>query len=261
MTCLEFGEISELYASAELGGAEVASCEAHLDVCASCAREFKKMRQADAALRSAALRETVETSVLDARVREYIEKDLASHAPHAMLARRPWAVAALGLAAAAALYLVGHPAMAPQQAVLAAAAQDHQHEVTEHALRHWVKDPRDIAAFAAENGITQQVLSAIVPAGYHLDRAKRCPLDGVSFVHLVYSNGQREFSVFLHANGATPAGQAPASARAAASGVYAVDFSAGHVGYLETPRLTALVVNSDSHSAAVSLAQTLRSSL
>ena len=262
MTCLEFAEIAQLYASEAADGASAASCEAHLDVCASCAREFKKMKQADAVLRSAALGEPIDTANVDARVRECIAADLASRTPQGVSARRKWAIAALAVAAAAALYVIGYPTLAPHQGLLAAAAQDHHREVVEHGLRRWVRDPNDIAAFAAENGIAQQVLSTIAPAGYHLDRAKRCPLDGVSFVHLVYSNGQQEFSVFLRAGPAVPGNRISGSAaRASAqSGAYKADFASDHVECIETPRLTALTVASRDSAPAVSL-DALRRSL
>lgn len=76
------------------------------------------------------------------------------------------------------------------------AARDHQMEVVEHRSRHWRTDPADLRAVENEHPIA-------VPAGYRLKEAKTCGIAGKPVMHLVYTDGTRDVSVYItgHATG------------------------------------------------------------
>ena len=42
-------------------------------------------------------------------------------------------------------------------------------------------------------------VAGLAPQGYRLEHAKMCGLDGKPALHLVYTNGSQEFSVFVRA--------------------------------------------------------------
>ena len=77
------------------------------------------------------------------------------------------------------------------------AARDHQLEVLDHQPRHWRSDLAAIEPIASRFGITRAQISDFAPAGLHLARAKVCGLDGSPALHLVYSDGRREISMYV----------------------------------------------------------------
>mgnify|MGYP001079506426 CR=1 FL=1 len=70
------------------------------------------------------------------------------------------------------------------------AARDHRAEVIEHRPRHWKTAPQDLNAIAGQYRIT-------APAGFSLKEAKRCGISGKPVMHLVYTDGKRDVSVYV----------------------------------------------------------------
>jgi hypothetical protein len=101
-----------------------------------------------------------------------------------------WAVAAAILIGA----VMGYRALRPPR-VLLDAALDHRREVVDHQPRRWRSDPAEIEKLAARS----QLRGALAPAGYRLEHAKMCGIGGKPALHLVYTNGSREFSMFVRA--------------------------------------------------------------
>jgi len=144
--------------------------------------------------------------------------------------------------------------------VYAAVVHDHQVEVVERAHRPWVSDSAVIDLLAAKQGVSEGALAAIAPANYHLERAKLCPLDGSTYLHLVYSDGAHELSVFLHQGDLAPL---PGATRGSANGRMLHTASVGHdyLAGFQSDRLTALVVTDQSAPAALDAARTVASAL
>lgn len=253
------------YTCGEMDPTAAAEFEAHMAACPSCSREMADIGSLDAALRRISA-DAVDSSALDERVRRQIEVEVAaaeSFAPPRPVSTKPRRgrfTGAIGIAAAVVLFVFAYQELSPPRSggILKAAAQDHQREVVEGQWRPWLRDPAAIGALITQSGVTAVSVAALAPAGYHLDRAKRCPLGGVSFVHLVFTNGAQEFSVYLGA--AIPRAKLAKEGESQA-GIYAADFDAGHVDCFETPRLTALVVANGSSGSTLALAKLLRSSL
>ncbi len=263
MNCKDLAEFSPLYLAGELDAVRTGAFDIHLRTCAACAAEIEQQKDLDALLCDGVLAEQIDTSAVDVRIRQTLQAEreakLDSHS--SVSSSRYWiAIAAvITLAAIASLgyrYWVGS-AVAP---VYAAVVHDHQVEVVERAHRPWVSDSAVIQLLAAKQGVSDSALAALVPASYHLERAKLCPLDGNTYLHLVYSDGVHELSVFLHQGDIAPL---PGAGRVSASGKELHTASIGHdylVGF-QSDRLTALVVTDQSAPAALDAARTVASVL
>ncbi len=136
-------------------------------------------------------------------------------------------------------------------AMCADAARDHRAEVVEHQPRTWLTDARAIDALAARTGLSAPAAEAMAPVGYRLERGKLCRLGGRDFLHLVYSNGVREFSLYLRDS--APSETFFGTSRAIA-GVN-LDVGAEHVAQVPSLRFTALVVTDESQDAARDIAR------
>jgi anti-sigma factor RsiW len=184
MNCNDVLDLSPQYRAGELDAERAAAVAAHLNACPDCARDV----ELDARLRRVVLAEPVDTAAADVAIRRRLNREIR-------LRRVSFA------AGIAALLLVGlglmmYRAGTGSKTIYAAAAQDHRREVIEHERRAWVSQPERWDALAARQGISPSAPSAI--AGYHVEHAKLCRLNGRIFLHVVYSDGSREFSLFLH---------------------------------------------------------------
>lgn len=219
VNCNEVIELSPLYLSGELDLARATAFTAHLGSCPDCARAFAL----DSRLRREVLAQPADTARIDHEIRREIGRQ----------SRWRRASIAGGIAAMLALALFIYRKTAAPDAAYAAAAQDHRREVVDHERRTWMSQPEQVDALAARQGISMPPI-----AGYRLEHAKLCRLNGRIFLHAVYSDGAREYSLFLHQPDAHPT-----SVRIAETGGECV------AGF-ETPRVTAMVVTEQPPQAA-----------
>jgi len=227
MNCREALELSSLYLSRELDGARAAEMRNHLDSCSSCAGEMEQIREADLRLRDVLLDEQVDTSAIDARVRECIRPS------------RRWMAAAAGIAAALVVGLTVRMELRPDPTCVDAAV-DHHDEVVNGVPRRWRTDAQEIAQLAAKQGVAVPQLEG---AGYRLERGKLCRLTGHIYLHVIVSDAAgSEMSIFL----------APGDS---AAPVRVMDSGAEHVAYFETGRVKAIVVADQSSASAAGLAR------
>jgi hypothetical protein len=82
-------------------------------------------------------------------------------------------------------------------AICADAIVDHRVEVVENAPRKWSSDlPRIVS-------VSQKIIGAeinpeqLAPSGYHFERARICSLQDKRYVHIVFSNGSQQVSMFV----------------------------------------------------------------
>jgi anti-sigma factor RsiW len=258
MNCGEIARQAPLYITGELDARQAAEFDAHLRTCEECMRELERQARIDARLREAVLTEEDDTSRIDHRVREMIAAKAARHPVPVFRPRfRGWAAAALAIAAAAIVLAgVGYRTLVrqPVAPVYAAAARDHGIEVVQHQWRPWLTDPSQIATLAEQQGIARSVVTALASGGYRLSRGKLCFLDHRIFLHLVYTDGIREFSVYLRTRDSKPL---PVAAREISNGkpLCTSDLDGEHVASIETPQLTAVIVTGESSDAALKLAR------
>lgn len=257
MNCGDITRLAPFYISGELDAPRAAEFDAHLKDCLSCMRELERQARLDARLREVILAEETNVTRVDRRVRELILAE-AEGAPVPQLQPRPrrWVVATMGIAAALLLAATGYRTLLGMNVarVYADAATDHRLEIVQQQPRSWLTDSTQMAALAAGQGIPASAETALASGGYHLNRAKLCWLDGRVFLHLVFSAGGQEFSVYLRQRDAKPL---PGPGREISNGktLCATDLGKEHVASIETAQLTAVVVTDQSADAALRFAR------
>lgn len=183
----------------------------------------------DARLREAVLAENLDTDSVNSRIREKI-------------AGQRRVRAGIGIAAAVLIALLGYAVWSNVRVsrLYADAAIDHRREVIDHQPRTWVTDRAAIALLAQRQGLPASTPARVAFAGYRLERGKLCRLAGSIYLHLVYSNGSAEVSVFLR----HPAGEpVPKAVRSA-------DRGEEHLASVKTDLAAAVVVTDQSGEAA-----------
>ncbi len=255
MNCRDIADLEPLYLSGELAAEEdparAAAVRAHLTVCETCARNIEKQMELDRVLSEGVRSEPIDNSALDQGV---LARIAATQRPRMM-----WIAATAAMAAIVALGVFGSQVlmMRPSTPLCTDAAKDHRDEVVNGELRAWRHTIPEIQVLADRPGVGVPVSA---PPGYRLERGKLCRLEGQVYLHLVYSNGAQEFSLFLRHRGAE---MPPGTAKEIANGrpLYTVDRGADHVAFLQTDRLTAVIVTDQSSQTALSLARFAASSL
>ena len=226
MNCREVEELAPLYHSGELTQEQVAAFQAHLSACPHCAREMRGQTELDARLRAVLPAE--DTIALDRRILRSIAEP-----------RSQWVLWAAATAAALLLAVAGYGGWRAFRSpgVYNSAADDHRREVIENARRNWIKDRRAVEALAVREQMDPSAVADL--SGYTLERGKLCRLDGRVYLHLVYSHGNQQISLFLHKAGEP----FPAEVREA-------DRGAEHLASFQTRRFAGLVVTDESAEAA-----------
>lgn len=189
----------------------------------------------DQRVRESILAEESDTSRVAAAVREQIATRRV---------RVPgWAVAAAGVVAMIAASTLSYRAFRSEQtppAICTAAAQDHQREIVEGEPRQWLTDVSAIQSLAQKQGVPASAIAALGTTGYRLERGRLCFLERQIFLHLVYTKGDGEYSVYLR----SPSGLFHSSVQ-----------GASHLAYFETSRVTAVFVSDASSGDALDFAR------
>jgi anti-sigma factor RsiW len=227
MNCHEVSEVADLYFSGELDVESVVLVRSHLQTCAACAADLGQVAEMDARIRGAILEEPVNTASLDQKVRESITRP-----------SRRWMGVAAGIAAMLIASFVAFRTWASPERDCTAAATDHRREVVDGERRAWLYRTGAIEALAAREGIDGSTISRLNTAGWHLERGKRCRLDGRVFMHLVYSKGGENVSVFLRKE----SGDRHA--------VRKLEVSGEQLAYFDTARVRAIVVSNGGEGSA-----------
>jgi anti-sigma factor RsiW len=183
MNCKEIEELAPLYLSGELEEDRKVLFHTHLAECRSCARQMEQQSAIDARLRKALCAGLPYAGELQWSVSRDIARERL----------RRWML----LAVAAAVLIgavLGYRTLRPEK-LYRDAALDHRLEVVEHQPRHWRTDRAEIDKLAARYQLHD--VAALAPAGYRLEHAKMCGLDGQPALHLVFTNGVQEVSLFV----------------------------------------------------------------
>lgn len=196
MNCGEIRNLAPLYLSGEISEEQRQSFAHHLAACPACEAEIERQSTLDARLLAAFCEESPDTS--------RIEQSLLRHIASAQ-SRKRWmgagAIAAGVIAALMGSYALLRPSPAPRS--YADAARDHWAEVVEKQPRHWRSGPAEIETLAAQSGLSVVQVEALAPAGYWLEHAKTCGLDGQRMLHLVFTNGTQEYSLYVRPHQST----------------------------------------------------------
>ena len=242
MNCRELIELAPLYLSGELDAARARTFRAHLDSCGACRRHIEEEIELDGSLRNELLAAPIDSVAVEQRVRAAITA--TPPARRAVPWRGAAAIAATVVAAALALFALRGSFQQKPVRLCSDAARDHLREIVRQEPRRWTDDQTGVQALAARLGLSPSIPAKFAVPGYQLKHGKFCRLDGRIYLHLVYSNGLREFSLFL--------GKGPAGA------LYAADFEGEHTASVGS---TTVVVSDESGEQARSLARIAASTL
>lgn len=242
--CNEVLELAPLYLSGELDRERAATVDAHLKSCPTCLRELESQADLDARMRQAIASENVDAAPIEHwfRSRAAAETHPKVTPIYKRSSRRWWLVAAMGLGAVLLLAAGYRGLLSPRVArVYADAARDHQREVVERERRPWYSDPAAISALAQKQGISPSAPFALSSGSFRIERARLCFLDGRIFLHVVYTDGSHEFSVYFRVRGSEPL---PGSPREIDDGhiVHTSNLGSEQVASLQTKDLTIVAV-------------------
>jgi hypothetical protein len=261
MDCSQVEELGPLYLSGELDRERASAVDAHLRSCPSCMSEIESQVRLDARMREVIAGEAVDATAVERWIRSRISTEstskIASISPiPARPTGRRWVGAALGAAAVLLLAAVGYVGLSSPHAtrVYADAAKDHQREVVEDEPRRWLSDRAAISALAQGQGIAASAPFAISSGPYRLERARLCFLAGHIYLHAVYTDGAREFSVYFRVRGSE---SLPGNPREVDNGriLHASTLGAEEVASFQTKDLTVLVVSDRDSSDALQVAR------
>ena len=196
MNCLKLENVVSLYLAGELDSERTAAVEEHLRSCPTCAREIDRQKDIDAFLCEGVLREPIDSTPLERRVKQAIHSEVRTFTRRFTFRRGLGAAAAIAVIAFGSVTAYQHWVFASP--VYAAFSHDHTVEVTGQAHRTWFTDRAKIDDVVSQQGIAPAVLDTLAPSSYHLRQVKLCPLNGSRYLHLVYSDGVHTLSIYLH---------------------------------------------------------------
>ena len=249
MNCKEVQDLASLYLTGELDVARTRVVREHLDSCGECRQEIESEIELDHRLHDELLARPVDSSAVEQRVREMITAEAQPYDARRM--RLVVGIAAMLLLAAAGFFALRDTSSPQPDEICSDAARDHLREIVRQEPRRWISDRTGINGLSEHLGISPAAVSKFSVPGYQLERGRVCRLDERVFLHLVYSNGAREFSVFLQ----------PARDSHASSELYAADFGTEHVASIQSSQVRAVIVTGESNAAARALARIAGSSL
>jgi anti-sigma factor RsiW len=196
MNCEEVQELSPLWAGGELDGMTREAFATHLEGCAACAHLLEQQAALDLRLLNALKDDYPDPSRTERAVLRRIAAERR---------RRVFVFAGIAATAMAVLWIgIGARANRQPERLYADAARDHRVEIMEHQPRRWRSELPDVDAVAKRFGLTAAKTLEFAPEGYKLTGAKTCGLEGRPALHLVYSNGEREFSLYVRSQTGRP---------------------------------------------------------
>jgi len=194
MNCSYSEQVTDAYLSGEIEGPE---WRTHLSTCPSCAAKLCAESDFDLVIKHAVNEERLHTRQLEAHVRNAIRSSSPWKSPVMMLVR--YSVAATLIFATLLVATFGYAkGRMDLSATCGDAADDHQEEVIAKAPRKWRVDDKDVQALAQKMVGDPKAAERVAPEGYHLVGARVCVLHGKRYMHLDYSDGTNQISVFLH---------------------------------------------------------------
>jgi anti-sigma factor RsiW len=193
MNCPNYEQVTDAYLSGEIDSPEWRS---HLDCCPNCAAKLQSESDFDLILRHAVNEERLQTRQLEAHVRAAIHQPRSRwHSPMFVLR---YGLAAMVVFGTLGLATFGYAkGRMDRTATCADAADDHREEIIEKAPRKWRVNPKDVQALSQRVVGDPSVPERVTPAGYHLVGARICILHDKDYLHLDFSDGNNEISLFV----------------------------------------------------------------
>jgi len=194
MNCTYSEQVTDAYLSGEIEGPE---WRTHLSKCTECAARLSAESDFDLVIKHAVNEERLHTRQLEAHVRNAIRSSSPWKSPVVMLVRYSVAATVIFVTLLVATFGYAKGRM-DLIATCGDAVDDHQEEVIGKAPRKWRVDDQDVQALGQRMVGDPRAAQRVAPEGYHLVGARVCVLHGKRYMHLDYSDGTNQVSVFLH---------------------------------------------------------------
>ncbi|MBV9075813.1 MAG: hypothetical protein JOZ10_19485 [Acidobacteria bacterium] len=194
MNCPNYEQVTDAYLSGEIDGADWRS---HLNCCPDCAAKLQAESDFDLIVKHAVNEERLQTRQLEAHVRAEIRKSRKLwHIP--TFTKMRYGIAATVTFGVLGLATFGYSkGRMDHNAVCSDAADDHQEEIVAKAPKKWRSDMKQVEALSAKIVGDPSVAERVAPAGYHLIGARVCTLHDKDYMHLDFSDGSNEISLFV----------------------------------------------------------------
>lgn len=195
MNCNQIRVASLLWLSGELEAKEKRAFDRHVADCRECERFLEEQASLDATILSACGEPVAEadTAGVERRVMQRIAWERHR--------REAFALAAAALVALALLAGYRSHSRAATERVFVDAARDHRVEVVEKQPRRWRTELPDVTRLGANFGLTGEKAMELAPEGYRFSRARICGLEGRPALHLVFTDGVHDVSLYLRRGG------------------------------------------------------------
>ena len=193
MNCPYVDSVTDAYLSGEI---ENAQWRTHIAGCAWCSFKLSEEADLDLLLKHALTEQPLETQRLESRIRNSIAHSHTPVRPSTLVFR--YAASTLLVLVALSLATFSYAkSRIDRTAICVDAADDHREEVIDKAPRKWRIDPQELQTLSqkmtGDSGLAQRIA---IP-GYQFSGARTCYLHGKRYMHLRYSNGSNEISLFL----------------------------------------------------------------
>jgi anti-sigma factor RsiW len=193
MNCTYSEQVTDAYLSGEIENPE---WRTHLSRCPECAAKLAAESDFDLVIKHAVNEERLHTRQLEAHVRNAIRNSSPWKSPVMVMVR--YSVAATVIFATLLVATFGYAkGRMDLSATCGDAVDDHQEEVINKAPRKWRSDDKDVQALAQKMVGDPQIAQRVTPPGYYLVGARICVLHGKRYMHLDYSDGANQVSLFL----------------------------------------------------------------
>lgn len=194
MNCPNYEQVTDAYLSGEIENPE---WQNHLECCPSCTAKLESESDFDLIVKHAINEERLQTRQLEAHVRAAMRKSNPFWRVPVWQTVR-YGVAAVVVFGTLALATFGYAKdRMDLTATCADAADDHQQEIVDKAPLQWRSNPGDVEALSQRFVGDPSVPERVTPAGYHLVGARICILHDKKYMHLDYSDGSNEISLFV----------------------------------------------------------------
>jgi hypothetical protein len=193
MNCPYYEQVTEAYLSGEIEGLQ---WRTHLQNCLDCTAKLSAESDFDLIIKQAVTEERLQTRQLESHVRAAIRKSSPWRLPIFVMVR--YAIAASVFLGTLTIATIGYArGRIDLSAICVDAVDDHREEIIDKAPRRWRSDPKQLATLSQKITGDPSIPERVVPPGYHLIGARICDLHGKRYMHLDFSDGSNEISLFL----------------------------------------------------------------
>jgi anti-sigma factor RsiW len=193
MNCSDVKYLTSLHLSGELDSAFMAQFERHVNECPACQEQIKEQENLNKRIRAALLSESVDITSLRMRVLTEVKGKRTVSVINT--ARHPIRIA-LTLAAGL-LIVLAVGAATRDNARYEQASLDNVDEVVRAGHREWRTQASSIGQLVSQCMKTPPQLEQLSIPGYQLLRGRECGISRSRYIHLVYSNGAEQISMYV----------------------------------------------------------------